>query len=72
MMQDIAVEQHPTWNGLAVNHPYGDYPVSFQAINWRKTYRTTAHHALHCLCLVSESTFIFSFCYHTHVSSQQS
>ena len=38
-----------------------DCPLSFPAINWEKTYRTTAHHALHCLCLVSESTFIFIF-----------
>ena len=38
----------------------------------RKAYRTTAHHALHHLCLVSESTFIFFFRFNTHITSPQS
>ena len=56
--QDLTVEQHSTWTGLVLNHPYRDCPALFQAINQEKS---TGHHALHCLCLVSESTFIFIF-----------
>ena len=41
---------------------------SFQAISW-KVNRTTKHHALHCSCLVSESTILYY--YNTHVGSPE-
>ena len=53
------MEQHATWNGLVLNHPYGDCSVSFSSRQLEKTYKTTVRHALHHLCLVSESIFIF-------------
>ena len=57
--------------------PYRDCPVDFQAISQKvnrttenqKVNRTTENHALHCSCLVSESTILYY--YNTHVSSLQ-
>ena len=60
MIQDLTVDQHSTWNGLALNHLYSDCPASFQAIN-QIIFGTTTHHALHCICLVSESTILYFF-----------
>ena len=57
-MRDHTVEQHSTWNELALNCPYGDYPSidsSHQAGNPQKN----GQHALHCLCLESESTILY-------------
>ena len=58
MMRDLTVEQHSTQNGLALNCPYGDYPALTPVII-QEIHRTTAQHALHCLCLVSEPTIFY-------------
>ena len=46
-MRDLTVEQHSTWNGLALNHPYRATTMSNPVIQH-------VQHALRCLCLVSE------------------
>ena len=56
VMQDLAVDQHSTWNGSALNHPYRGYPVTVQPST-----RDATPNALHCLCLVSD-TFYTCLC----------
>ena len=68
MTQALAVEQHSPQNGSVLNHPYRDWPAMFQAID-QKEHRTSAHHALHHSCLVSESTILYY--YNAQVSSLQ-
>ena len=36
MARDLAVEQHPTWNGLVLNHLYGDCPTLTPVIQQRR------------------------------------
>ena len=43
---------------ISAQPPYRGYPVTFQAINHTIS-RTTTQHALHCLCLVSESLILY-------------
>ena len=57
MMRDLTVEQHSTWNGLALNCPYGDYPVLTPFIH-QEIHRKNVQHALHHLCLVSEPNIL--------------
>ena len=54
-MRDLAVEQHCTWNGLALNLPRTE---STQHQPQSST-REEAQHALHCLCLENKSTLKF-------------
>ena len=56
-MQDLTVEQHSTL-GQCSTTPYRYCPVEFQAIS-QKVNRKIKHHALHCSCLVSESTILY-------------
>ena len=58
VMQDLAMEQHSTWNGLALNHLYRGYPATFQVINW-SIYRIATDHTLHHFYLVSESIILY-------------
>ena len=44
---------------ISAQPPVQRLPNIISSHQLKKPYRTTAHHALHCLCLVSESTFIF-------------
>ena len=60
VMRDFAVEQHSTWNGLALNCSYGDYTALTPVIN-EENHRNHAQHALHHLCLVSDPTILY-FC----------
>ena len=67
VMRDLTVEQHSTWNGLALNHLHREYPVLSPVIN-QETHRKNAQHALHHLCLVSEPTILY---FSANVSSLQ-
>ena len=46
---------------ISTQPPIQKLPSVISSHQLEKPYRTTAHHALHCLCLVSESTFISIF-----------
>ena len=57
-MRYLTVEQQSTQNELALNHLYGDYPVLTPVFN-QEIHSTTAQHALHHLCLVTEHTILY-------------
>ena len=50
VMRDLTMEQHCTWNGLALN-----CHTELTQHQTQSSTREDAQHALHCLCLVSES-----------------
>ena len=53
-MQDLAVDQHSTWNGSVLNQPHRGYPGTAKL-----SAKDATHNALCCPCLVTENFYTY-------------